>query len=436
MDEDMLVSMRPFALKTAIASLLAASVACSLTIDTTGFSGGADPPPAIDATTDDVFVPPNEAGPTETGPTITPDPTRLTAGARHTCALHDGAIHCWGSNGDGQLGDGTNAQRNSPVAVVGLPGKATAVSAGDSHTCAIVEAKLYCWGANGAGALGKGATGDSNAPVLVPDLPAPVTGVSAASGWTCAVAAKRAYCFGQNGAGQLGDGPSGAGHAAASAVVDGSGIVENVEKVSATGDHSCLLSTSKNVMCWGHHDNDAALGNPSVSGNSPKAVPVIGLPGQASDMFMAGWHGCAIVNGGVWCWGTNTLGELGNGKRTNSVTPVQPIGLVSNVTVINGAGGNDDSDATCAFHANELVCWGAGQYGRLGYGAASERDTPTKVDTKSFPQSLVVSLAGGFDHFCAAFGNGEVRCWGQGKNGELGDGKGQDSFLPVAAPLE
>ena len=437
-DGDKIVIVRTLALKTAAASMLVATMAaCSLAIDTSGFSSGEDAPTTNDAGGSD--APPNEVdtdGGSDGGPTVASNATMLSGGARHTCALSDGTLRCWGANGKGQLGDGSKVQRNAPVTVVGLPGKPTVVSAGDTHTCAIVDEKLYCWGEAGSGRLGKGASSDTIAPVLVPDLPAPVTAVSAGANWTCAVAASRAYCFGANDAGQLGDGTTSPGHAAASAVVDAKGIVENVVKVSSNGDHSCLLTSAGAVMCWGHHDYGTALGNPSVDGTSARAVPVIGLPGPASDMFMAGWHGCALVNGGVWCWGRNDLGELGNGKRDHSVTPVQPVGLASNVTMIHGAGGDDDSDATCALHGSELVCWGAGQYGRLGYGAASERDTPTKVDTTSFPQAAVVSLAGGFDHFCAAFANGEIRCWGQGKNGELGDGKDQDSFVPVTTVLD
>ena len=109
--------------------------------------------------------------------TVVPEPTaigvhitRVSAGGNHACGDgDDGRGYCWGWNFYGQLGDGTNTSRPTPVAVQAPAGVVlSGVSAGNSHTCAHgSDGKSYCWGRNGSGQLGDGRTADSNLPVIV-----------------------------------------------------------------------------------------------------------------------------------------------------------------------------------------------------------------------------------------------------------------------------
>ena len=136
---------------------------------------------------------------------VTVTPRRVGAGGDHTCAIkQDGSLWCWGSNDSGQLGDGTNADRNAPVQITYISG-VSSVALGD-HTCAIKQdGSLWCWGRNDSGQLGDGTNTDKNAPVQI--MSSGVVAVSLGGAHTCAVKQDGSlWCWGANYYGQLGDG--------------------------------------------------------------------------------------------------------------------------------------------------------------------------------------------------------------------------------------
>ena len=94
----------------------------------------------------------------------------LSAGADHTCGVAtDNTVACWGHNGYGELGDGTTLNRWQPALVHGLvPGKRVELSTGSFYTCAVTDGyAAYCWGSNIEGQLGDGTTTDRSMPVRV-----------------------------------------------------------------------------------------------------------------------------------------------------------------------------------------------------------------------------------------------------------------------------
>lgn len=132
----------------------------------------------------------------------------ITGGWASTCAvLSSGAAKCWGSNGNGVLGDGTATQRLTPVDVSGLTSGASSISMGTNQTCAATSTGLKCWGKNTEGQLGNGTVTDSRTPVGTVSLGASLVAVSSGSSHVCALlAGNTAKCWGRNAEGQLGDG--------------------------------------------------------------------------------------------------------------------------------------------------------------------------------------------------------------------------------------
>ncbi|MEO2115397.1 MAG: hypothetical protein ABGX21_03685, partial [Candidatus Poseidoniia archaeon] len=97
----------------------------------------------------------------------------ISAGREHTCAiLDDGSVACWGYNNKGQLGDGTTTDRLTPTQTSSLGTDRTAVAIGvREHTCAILDdASVACWGSNGYGQLGDGTNTQRNTPTQTSSL--------------------------------------------------------------------------------------------------------------------------------------------------------------------------------------------------------------------------------------------------------------------------
>jgi cysteine-rich repeat protein len=143
----------------------------------------------------------------------------ITAGWYHTCVvLQSGSVRCWGRGNDGRLGYGNTAyigvtQSPEDVGTVSLSGAATEIAAGLAHTCALLESgEVQCWGLGASGQLGYANTatiGDNETPssIGVVDVGAPVVHIEADGNHTCAVTDSGSVrCWGHAGEGRLGYG--------------------------------------------------------------------------------------------------------------------------------------------------------------------------------------------------------------------------------------
>jgi alpha-tubulin suppressor-like RCC1 family protein len=332
---------------------------------------------------------------------------QITAGSGHACVLTaGGAVECW-----------TDGSGIAAAPVAGLTSGVTGVSMGgdsfgdaniDSFACATTGGAVECWGevySDESGALGNDSTTASSVPSVVTGLTGGVTSVSAGAGdglSVCAVTSGGSvWCWGNNSSGQLGNGTS---LRASSVPVQITGFPGVVEAVSMGGTFACAITTGGGVWCWGNNA-DGQLGDNSTT-NSLAPVQVSGLASGVTSISTGGAYACAIITGGaVECWGVNTTGQLGNNSTTNSSIPVQVTGLTSGVTALSSGNG-----ASCVVTAGGGVsCWGYNVYGELGNNSTINSVVPVQVTTLTSGVTAV-SMGNGFA--CAVTAGGGVSCWG------------------------
>jgi len=283
------------------------------------------------------------------------------------------------------------------------------IVAGSKHTCAILTGgKVMCWGDNTSGQLGNNTGNNSDTPVPVYGLSRGVIALTAGIQSTCAlISGGGVKCWGN---GQI-------------TPVDVSGLASGVTAMAAGYRHTCAVTAGGGVICWG--DNDKGQLGDGTTTNRITPVDVSGLSSGVTALAAGIRHTCALLDGGgVKCWGANYDGQLGDGTRTDRVTPVNVSGLSSGVTAL-AAGGNH----TCALlDGGGIKCWGDNWYGQGGDGTIEHHSTPVDVSGLT---SGVIALYTGRDHTCALLNGGGVKCWGANYDGQLGDGTTTDRSTPV-----
>ncbi len=350
----------------------------------------------------------------------------IAAGDSHTCALTEqGGVLCWGGNEYGQLGDGTKEHRSAPVPVRGLDKGVKAIAAGGYYTCALTEpGGVLCWGSNRVGQLGDGTKEHRSAPVPVRGLDKGVKAIATGGAHTCALTEPGGVlCWGSNWSGQLGDGTK----ERRSVPVRVRGLDKGVKAIAAGGAHTCALTEQGGVLCWGRNER-GQLGDGTKEDRSAP-VPVRGLDNGVKAIAVVGSRTCALTEqGGVLCWGDNWAGQLGDGTKEHRSAPVPVRGLDKGVKAIAVG-----SSYTCALtEQSGVLCWGNNWYGQLGDGTTENRSAPVPVrGLDKGVKAIALSDTIADSHACALTEQGSVLCWGSNAYGQLGDGSTQDAYEPI-----
>ncbi len=354
----------------------------------------------------------------------TPDPTptppapanaAIAAGYTHTCVLTgSGGVRCWGSNHNGELGNGSTSEAAVPSAVdvVGLSSGVIAIAAGGMHTCALTSGGgVKCWGSNTYGQLGNGTTVNDNSSIAV-DVVGLSSGVTAISvGWshTCALtSAGGVKCWGDNHHGWLGDGTT----TNRSVPVDVVGLGRGVSAIAAGTLHTCALKNGGGVTCWGYGQSD----DPTIFTTS---VPtdVAGLRNGVLAIAAGLDRTCALTNeGGVTCWGPNYSPPLGESLPPR-ITRLDLSSLSSRVAAI----ALGETNLCALTSGGGVACWGTSN---------------VPVDVPGLTSDITAIATGGL-HACAVTSAGEVRCWGSNVSGQLGNVmRCSSTSVPIDVPTE
>lgn len=393
------------------------------------------------------------------------------------CAI-DGTsdkIICWGDNASGQLGNGTNDPYRGPATVAASDIPSSIFGGFNSSTfCAQLPGELYCWGDNRWSQFGDGYDISSNI-ITLAQSEVYSSLVLTSSGGCGITQLGRLQCWGER---YLGNGTSDSERSPV--VIDGSvlygestseagEVLKNIKtlslshtnaicyinksnKLTCTGTNfgqifgevnagntnylvvqstinykkislskynstvGCGIDDNAELWCWGSNEF-GQLGNSTPLTAGPH-LPVRPFSGTSiRDVSVGAAHVCAITvtNDKLYCWGKNGDGQLGDGTTINRSTPtlIDPSNKYIKISVAD--------TFSCGLDATQKIyCWGENNYGQLGIGNTSNQSSPTRINpiSSDFYEDIEV----GTRHACGILDNTRLACWGNGANGEFGDG--------------
>lgn len=400
----------------------------------------------------------------------------IAAGWLHACGIAtNGSTYCWGSGGQGEIGNNAILDRRVPTLVSGSH-NFTSVYAGYYNSCAINSSNsAYCWGANFNGQGGDGTTVNKLVPTAVSSGGVKFTHLTlstTAQGTVCGLSeAQKIYCWGDDVNGVLGNGV-----ASTADVLQPALILFNpyYKSVQLADDTAHALNMDNNFYTWGEDYNNATYGNGHMP--YPQLIPT--LNNLNINYVVEGMqHGCGIAKGDSYCWGEDEAGNLGLGFLSYAAY-YQPMPTVTNEKIktayasypltcwqtfenkvycsgyITGAmGGGDgswnelpvltrsaniepysnqlriDDENGCGLNSsNQAYCWGENGNGQLGIGTTGGTASPpvAVAGGHTFKQ-----LGGASYTMCGITMSGTLYCWGQNLNGQLGDGTNLDKDTPT-----
>jgi len=276
-----------------------------------------------DGTTTDRYTPINVSG-------LTSGVMLASLGWQHTCAVTStGGVKCWGRNSSGELGISSSTFNSTiPVDVTGLSSGVSVVSLGNAFGCVrTTSGAVKCWGGNSNGQLGDGTTTSRYTPANVYGLTGGIQTIFSGTYHACALTNSGGVkCWGENYRGQLGDGTN----TDRWTPIEVYGLSSGIVMVTAGSYHTCALTNSGGLKCWGYN-HYGQLGDGTTTDRwTPGDVP--GLTSGVIAISAGGDHTCALTNTGILkCWGSYDQGQLGDGSVGYCTTPQDVLNPCKNI---------------------------------------------------------------------------------------------------------
>jgi len=403
----------------------------------------------------------------------------VAVGPAHVCAaLGDGSIRCWGSNRYGQLGYPDRAiascQGETPAALgrVKLGDNADGlhvlqVAAGSGlddgtrdigHTCALLSnGRLKCWGLASAygdpmllhapwlGYESNDSIADPAKALFVP-LAQEVRKISLGNRYTCAILADgRLACWGYHtkplGRVSAEDVGGASGEITGLAAISFTGNKSPVRAVSTSEDHACAVLEDGTAWCWGNNTRGQLGTETADNTDSPRAVVFGDIKGRPVDIHAGYYHTCALLDDNtVACWGCNDSSQLALRTDDDSLKNFgdscaagvdRPVLAAQVNAMLKGevvaqlvAGGSHN----CVhITSGSVYCWGANDLGQLS-ASTSPIDSASPIEVVLGEKALQISSSA--NQTCAVLDTGDIVCWGQNREGQLGTGECNDEGNP------
>jgi len=361
--------------------------------------------------------------------------------------LSNGDLYCWGSNEYGQVGNGTTKEQLTPVKILS---NVESVhywedSWGDSwedSISAITEnGDLYCWGCNDSGQVGNGTTKNQLTPVKV------LTDVKSVSYFrylsediednnsyvsVSAITEKGdLYRWGSNEYGLIGNGTE-------ENQLTPVKVLSNVKSVSPFSSWSpsfmSAITEEGDLYCWGYNSY-GQVGNgtrkdqltPVKVLTDVKSISYCPYSYSSSNNYLSV---LAITEkGDLYCWGNNRNGQIGNGTKEDQLSPVKVLSNVKSVSVFSYKDGDVGYSWIISISAiteeGNLYCWGDNEDGQIGNGTKEDQLIPVKVLTN------VKSVPSAYGSAAAITENGDLYCWGDNRYGKVGNGTTENQLTPI-----